>query len=946
LSNPTNDSQKVAVRTDRLLAAMVSATALIVYVLTLAPTVSFWDSGEYITCSWVMGIPHPPGVPFFVLMGRFSTLIFGFIPEVAARVNLLCGLAGVVSVGLITRLVQRWCNRLHLESAFYRPVSVTAGLLAAFSYTIWRNNNSTETYAMALMLSMLILWVFDMWIERRLRGVAAGRHLLLAGYLMALSIGNHLSALIVVGPIALMYILYAFRGWAHEWRKPGFILGFSGLMMLAFSVHLYMPIRALQQPEVNETNPSRFTEFRDALERKQYGQVSIFERKGPFAEQLALFGEYHSWQVGRPEAWQRALGQGGHIPGTTLWIVMSLAGLLGLLVLGARRPDLLLLVGGTFFMASFAFVVYLNFKTGPEGTLLGEVRERDYFFGASFAISAILVAIGGGTVVRFLGGRRSIWALLLIPLTALLVNWHFCDRSGDFVARDYGVNLLQSCAPNAILITNGDNDTFPLWFAQGVLGVRRDVVVSNLSLMNTPWYTHQLMARDSLLLSYPDSLVDSLRPVFIWGPNFFHVSSEGMPETDITDRQILDLTFSGSWPWNVFAGDICIAVPSMGLGSQGSLAMQDLLLLDMIKRVPIHGRPVYLAGTVSRDNRVYVEDYLLMEGIAYRVMDAPQVSEIDPEKSWSLVNGYLYTGLQDPGVYKDDQAAQIARNYMGAWNALANHFLATGDAQRARMALDGGAAIFSAMPEEWMLIMPLHIYAEARLVGGVDGPEAASGYLLAMADSLTSGHFGAGVRDFSRQLQLLSDELLQQGALLQFADSISNGTPVEEWLLIEVELAFGNFLGARNRFASVQLAYPSDPALLLMSQTLNSLTADLSTSGGIFPQETALAEVLSFMETLPEPESHDITLRMADLASAGRPMTAVCFGSVMASMYPPAGEAALSYSSRILENPADQARLAYWYSMASHSLPEGALAGSCLRAGLPEVAQALAAEGR
>jgi len=374
--------------------------------------------------------------------------------------------------------------------------------------------------------------------------------------------------------------------------------------------------------------------------------------------------------------------------------------------------------------------------------------------------------------------------------------------------------------------------------------------------------------------------------------------------------------------------------------------MQDLLLLDMIKRVPIHGRPVYLAGTVSRDNRVYVEDYLLMEGIAYRVMDTPQVSEIDPGRSWSLVNGYRYTGLQDPGVYKDDQAVQIARNYMGAWNALANHYLAAGDAQHARMALDGGAAIFSAMPEEWMLIMPLHIYAEARLIGGVDGPEAAAAYLVTMADSLSAGHPGASIQDFSRQLQLLSDELLQQGALLSFADSISDGTPLEEWLLIEVELAFGNFLGARNRFAAIQDAYPSDPALPLMGRTLNEFTADLGSSGGIFPQETALAEVLSFMETLPEPASEDITLRMAELASAGRPMTAACFGRVMASLHPGAAEEAASYASRIIGDPDEQTRLAYWYSLAFRSLPEGTAPGLCLGAGLPEVARALDSEGR
>ena len=939
-----NACSRSVASTDRLLAGAVAVITLVVYALTLAPTVSFWDSGEYITCSWVMGIPHPPGVPFFILMGRFSTLLFGFIPEVAARVNLLCALAGVASMGLVTRLVQRWCRRMGFTPDFYRPVSVTAGLLSAFSYTIWRNNNATETYAMALLLTMLILWVFDLWLERRIRGVPAGRLLLLVGYLMALSIGNHLSALIVVGPIALMYILYAIRGKAHEWRNPGFILCFIGLVLLAFSVHLYMPLRAIQQPEVNETDPSRYSEFRDALERKQYGQVSIFARKGPFEKQLALYAEYHSWQTGRPAAWQRVLGTGGEVAGTGLWVMLAAAALLGLGVLAAKRPDLLVLVGGTFFMASLAFVVYLNFKTGEEGTLLGEVRERDYFFGASFALSAILASMGGGTVIRYLGGRRAIWALLLVPLTALGVNWHFCDRSGDYVARDYGINLLSSCAPNAVLITNGDNDTFPLWFAQGVLGVRRDVVVSNLSLMNTPWYTHQLMARDPLLLSYPAEQVDSLRPVFIWGPNFFHVSADGLPVTSAFDRQLLDMTFSGSWPWSATRDGLCIPVPSMGLGAQGSLVMQDLLLLDMIRRYPIHGRPVYLAGTVSRENRAYVEKYLAMEGIAYRVMDNPVTAgEVNAGRSLELVESYLYTGLADPSVYKDDQAVQIARNYMGAWNALANHFLAAGDAGGARAALEGGAAVFTAMPGEWLVLLPFHIHAQARLTAGEAGPDSAASYVLSMADSLAGLYGSAPGSSFDNyllQLQRLSDELLQQSALLSFADSVSDGTPLQDWLLIEVELAFGNTLGARARFDSTASAWPGDPALPLMAATIDRHAYSLTSSGGLYPHETALAEVLTLLDTSPRPSSAEIVLAMAGLASQGRVMTAVCFGSVAASLFPDEGRQAGAYAARMLEDPEKHGRAAYWYSLATVSLPAEAVEDMCIRAGLPELASA------
>lgn len=941
------DQPSRVLKTDRFLAALSAAAALLVYILTLAPTVSFWDSGEYITCAWVMGIPHPPGVPFFILIGRFSTLLFSFVPEVAARVNLLCALAGVAAVGLMTRLMQRWCNRMGLAPGFYRPASLAAGLLGAFSYTLWRNHNATETYAMALLLTMLILWVFDLWLERRLRGVPAGRQLLLAGYLMALSIGNHLSALIVVAPMVMMYLLYALRGKAHEWKNPGFILAFLSLLVLAFSVHLYMPLRAIQQPEVNETDPSRYPAFRDALQRTQYGHVSILDRKGPFIDQLGLYAKYHSWQTGRPEAWHRTLGSAGERLGTGVWLALSMAAVAGLIALGKKRSDLLLLVGGTFFMASFAFVVYLNFKTGLEGTLAGEVRERDYFFGASFALSAMLSALGGGLVLKNLLGDRGVWALLLFPLAAMGVNWHFCDRSGDFVARDYGINLLESCPPNAVIITNGDNDTFPLWFAQGVLGVRRDVVVSNLSLMNTHWYTHQLIARDSLLLSYPSVMVDSLRPVYLWGPNFFHVSRSGFPVTSRMDRTILDSTFTGSWPWTVSRGDLCVSVPSMGLGFQGSMTMQELLLLDMVKRVPIHGRPIYLAATVSRDNRVYLEDYLVMEGIVFRVTDSPATARINPERSAELLSSYLYTCLDDPGVYKDDQAEQIARNYVSAYHQLAGHHMAAGNAEASMEALDNAAGVFAGMTDRWLVLLPVHTYNEARWISGVHGPLEARDHVLGVADSLEAlsrGQTGLNLASYAGELRRLAEEYVQLDALHAFADSISDGTPSQEWLTIEIDLSFGNYIGARRRLEALSELHPGDPALPLMISTIDRHTVNSVGAEMLLPYETALAEVLAFIDSPRPPRGSEMVLRMAELASQGRTMTALSLGSVLSSLYPEEGEAAGSYAGRIAASPRDQTGKAYWFSLASRSTDRDVLAEMCERAGLPELARAVLME--
>jgi hypothetical protein len=911
-------------------------TAFTVYVTTLAPSVSFWDSGEYITCSWVAGIPHPPGVPFFVLLGRVSTLLFSFIPSIAARVNLMCAIAGTVTIGLVARLIQRWSVRLKFEPWLYRPISVAGALMAAFSYTVWRNNNSTETYAMAALLSLLILWVFDLWIERRLLGKPAGRQLLLTGYLMTLAIGNHLSALIVTLPIVAMYVLYAVRKKAFEWKSPGFLVMFMGFMILAFSIHLYMPLRAIQNPEINETNPSVWTEFKEAIERKQYGQVSILSRKGPFQDQLGLFAEYLSWQIGRPEAWTEAMGTPGGAVWAFLWMGMAALAVNGLIVLGKRRRDLLVLVGLTFVMASFAFVVYLNFKTGPEGTSLGEVRERDYFFGASFIFFAVLSMLGLGSLFASAKGRilkNAAWGMVVLPVISLGMNWHRCDRSGDYAARDYGINLLHSCPENAVIITNGDNDTFPLWFAQGVLGVRRDVIISNLSLMNTRWYVEQLVAKDPDLLSYSQETIDHIQPVFVWGPNFFHVSPDGLPLTGEYDRQVLDDTFNGKWPWVFTGGSMSIPVPSMGRGSQGSVPMQDLLLIDMVKNRDLHGRDVMVAGTVSGENRRYVEDYLQMQGIAFMVMDEPVRRLVDTERGWELADSLLTTGLADPGVFKDDQAIQIARNYVSAYNRLAYQFMAEGNAEMAGVCLDRSEAVFSAMEEEWLSIIPSFILLRSMYIHGFFGVDAATAYIEETAsymDSMAVVYNKPSLATTATQIAAIAGEFEQESAFDGVIDFISDGSPAQEWMRIEKDLSFGNFIAVRGQLADLQAEWgPEYQSLLdLMVQTVDHFTIYSPAGTHLNMVDTALALVFNHTDqhSVSLEWNDDITAagvvnEMVGLASRGSVMSAVSLGSVMAGHVGSPQEAQMltSLCDLFVFNPVQAREIALWYLLSTRT---------------------------
>jgi hypothetical protein len=158
-------------------------------------------------------------------------------------------------------------------------------------------------------------------------------------------------------------------------------------------------------------------------------------------------------------------------------------------------------------------VFYMNFKYGfsqypDQGSLPREVRERDYFFMGSFSAYGVFVALGLGALMRaiadFLGDRaapRVRWAVaslaLVLALVPLAANAASAGRRGETMARDFAYDILQSVEPYGILITAGDNDTFPLWYAQEVEGIRTDVTLANLSLMNTEWHLRQLRRRET-----------------------------------------------------------------------------------------------------------------------------------------------------------------------------------------------------------------------------------------------------------------------------------------------------------------------------------------------------------------------------------------------------------------------------------------------------------------
>jgi hypothetical protein len=550
-------------------ALLLSLVVLAGYLLSLAPSVTFWDAGEFIAAMKTLGIPHPPGTPLFVMMGHVWGMVFPF-GEFAFRTNLLSALFGAAGAGC-------WFLVLHeaagstladadepTRSRLATAAAAAGALIAAFGFTNWLSSNETEVYAVATFTIAAVCWLLLRW--RAARGSPqAPKYLLMVAYLLGIAIGNHLLGLLV-GPAAVAFVIVELRHRPgvdpatrrHEWGDAAVLsglwalltgiglgnwgiialgvlifvaaLGYAartgelgfGLLMLVIALvgvtpYLYLYIRSGQFPIINEAAPATWDALVAVMRRAQYEFRTPFDdptlRHGPDnpGRNLTIIGlqflnyiQYFDWQ------WAKAVpGMIGSFPVRTLFTLIFLT--LGLRGLSAHwRSDR----GGAWMLLTLwlvtglGLVVYMNFKPGfsvgydpyPDSND-HEVRERDYFFVVSFIVWGLWAGIGLLTVVR--DGlvrvaaplRRVVPAVFLLALIPFALNFAEAGRRHRPDARlpgDFAYSLLNSVPPYGVLFTYGDNDTFPLWWAQEVDGVRRDVTVICLALAETEWYMRQL----------------------------------------------------------------------------------------------------------------------------------------------------------------------------------------------------------------------------------------------------------------------------------------------------------------------------------------------------------------------------------------------------------------------------------------------------------------------
>jgi len=630
-----NKSTELDYRPSYLAATITAAAIFVLYLVTLSPSTAMWDTSEYIAAAYVVGLPHPPGNPLFVLLGRF----FAILPlgglSVAVKINILAALTSAIAAGmwflvaervLVSWLPERW-QRI--------AGGVVATVMGATAFTVWNQSVVNEkVYTVSLMGLAIISWLTVRWSDDP-EGPGADRILILIAYLLGLGNANHMMGLLAL-PAVVVAVLVRRPDTILRWRL--WLLLF-GVFLLGNTPFLTQPIRAAHFPAINEGEPTTWSAFWYNFNRGQYGKPSVFDRQAPFVGQIGMYWMYFSWQ------WFRDM------TGKLQWLQSILAGtfmILGLLGgwVHYKRDRRSFWYFGTFMLTlTLLLVTYLNFKYGhsqcaqmgnPPGVPC-EVRDRDYFFIVSFSAWGVWAGLGLVLVWKEISSlfgtqsvkigrelvdlpRRKSWYyaswVLLFALIPLFANWTAASRAGQTDTRDFAHDLLDSVEPYGVLVTVGDNDTFPLWYAQEVEGIRKDVVVANTSLLNTEWYVRQLIRR-------PVYEYDSLRgPAIYRGREWKKPSGPPLTMT-IEQADQLPQTMEVRQP-QLFKKDGIEATVQPQL-----LVKADIVVLRMIQDA-FPERPIYFSRTAGNyPQSLGLGRYMLSQGLARKLMPQMPVSGRD-----------------------------------------------------------------------------------------------------------------------------------------------------------------------------------------------------------------------------------------------------------------------------------------------------------------------------
>jgi len=480
-------------------AGFVFIIALTLNVVTLAPTVTFVDSGELIVVAHSLGVAHPPGFPFWIILAHLASFLpFGTI---AWRINLssavfAAGAAAVLSLVILELLgsvsfarpmKSRGARKTGTERTavgksgeFILP-ALTGGLLLAFSRTLWSYATVTEVYALNTLLILTIFYLALRWRQQILAESFPHNHLTIyaAAIIFGLALGvHHVTVALTLPAVALL--VYRTQGLAFFKSRHLLIAGVCSVAALIL-VYSYLPLAAARMPVINWGNPRTLGMIWAHLTGRQYQSMFAFAPES-LGHQFVEFGRLALREFGWP--WM------------PVWLVFAFAGFSFLFRKDRTLFWFLLLVVGL----NLAF-----------GLIYDIAEDKDAYYLPTFLCLVIAAAAG----LRWLTLAIPRWShtylmgsfSLLIVMVPFAANWPFNNRRHFFLARDYVNNILRGVEPRGLLLTFDWQVASPMFYAQHVQQRRLDAKVVDINLLRRSWYI------DYLRRAHPDFIAHSAAKV-------------------------------------------------------------------------------------------------------------------------------------------------------------------------------------------------------------------------------------------------------------------------------------------------------------------------------------------------------------------------------------------------------------------------------------------------
>jgi len=442
-----------------ILTFLIFAVPLIFYLLTLAPTILWNDSGELSTAVATLGIAHPTGYPLFILVGKIFILIP--IGSVAYRLNLMSAILS--SLTLVTLFLI--LNKLKKNTI----VSIISVLVLGFSYTFWDQATFAEVYPLHIFLFSLIILSLLTWKEKK-------KYIFLYAsiFLFGLSLTNHLLTLLIL-PAFLYFIFIQSHTRLFGIRINQKILNFKSILLLILFLaigllpYIYLPIRSLQNPILDWGNPENGLNFVRHVTGREFG-----------------YKMFHFSMIPK-----QIITQAENFFIKQFIVIFSIIGIIGAYILYKKN----------FRFFIFLLLIIISFLLY---TLSYDIPDIVYYYLPLYLIFTIFIAFGLDFLynalmrLNFLYKLKKTLFILFFAIILILlisINYNINSKKGLYFTYDYAKNVQKNLEENSIIITMGDDDLFPLLYYTLIENNSKNITIVHTIFLTKPWHTDQLRQR-------------------------------------------------------------------------------------------------------------------------------------------------------------------------------------------------------------------------------------------------------------------------------------------------------------------------------------------------------------------------------------------------------------------------------------------------------------------